>query len=55
MYFLIITTEKVSITSPMKVRANVQEPLYQGGVLSNTTHVKNVLPVILLGQVDVVE
>lgn len=55
MYFLIITTEKVSITSPVKVRANVQEPLDQGGVLSHTAHVQNILPVILLRQVNVMQ
>ena len=55
MYFLIITTEKVAITSPVKVRANVQEPLDQGGVLSHTAHVQNILPVILLRQVNVMQ
>ena len=45
----------VTIFSPVNIRANVQEPLDQGGVLSHTAHVQNILPVILLRQVNVIQ
>ena len=55
MYFLIVATEKVSVASPVKVRADVQQPLDQGGVLRHAAHVQDILPVILLRQVNVIQ
>ena len=55
MYFLIVTTEKVSVASPVKVGADVQQPLDEGGVLGHAAHVEHVLPVILLREVNVIQ
>ena len=40
---------------PVNVRANVQQPLDQGGVLRHAAHVEDILPVILLRQVNVIQ
>ena len=40
---------------PVNVRADVQQPLDQGGVLRHTAHVQDIFPVILLRQVNVIQ
>ena len=39
----------------MNVRSNVKKPFNKWGILSNAAHVKNILTVILLRQVDIIE
>ena len=46
---------KVVIKLPVKISSNIQEPLDNRGILCNTTHMKNILAIVLIRQVDIIE
>ena len=46
---------RIYLLSPVNVWADIQQPLDQGGVLRHAAHVQDILPVILLREVNVVQ
>ena len=46
---------KVVVKLPVKISSNIQEPLDNRGILCNTTHVENILSIVLIRQINVVE
>ena len=52
---LVVTTEEAAVGSSVDIRPLVQQPLDNAGVLRRAGHVKGILSVVLLGQVDVVQ
>ena len=46
--FLVVAAEEVTVASSVEVRADVKEPLDQGGILRHAAHVEHILPIVLL-------